>query len=90
MKHALICLTLALSFNLNAKEKGFVWFVGAGPGAADLITIRGLTILKRANVVLYDSLVEPELLELTDESNLYQRLQGSMSGLRNRFKYVYL
>jgi uroporphyrin-III C-methyltransferase len=42
---------------------GFVTFVGAGPGAADLITVRGLNALSGAEVVLYDSLVSADLLE---------------------------
>ena len=47
-----------------AKRPGMVYLVGAGPGAPDLITIRGATLLSRAEVVLYDSLVSPELLRL--------------------------
>jgi siroheme synthase len=42
--------------------KGFVWFVGAGPGDPDLITLRGWRALNEADVVLYDSLVDPRLL----------------------------
>lgn len=42
-----------------------VHFVGAGPGAPDLITLRGAELLRRANVVIYaGSLVNPALLEL--------------------------
>ena len=42
-----------------------VHFVGAGPGAPDLITLRGAALLGRADVVIYaGSLVNPELLEL--------------------------
>lgn len=42
-----------------------VHFVGAGPGAPDLITLRGAELLKRAGVVIYaGSLVNPALLEL--------------------------
>ncbi len=38
-------------------------FVGAGPGAVDLITVRGMELLKRADVIIYTgSLVNPELL----------------------------
>lgn len=40
-------------------------FVGAGPGAPDLITLRGAELLKRADVIIYaGSLVNPALLEL--------------------------
>ena len=42
-----------------------VHFVGAGPGAPDLITLRGAELLKTADVVIYaGSLVNPALLEL--------------------------
>lgn len=41
-----------------------IHFVGAGPGAPDLITVRGLTYLKQADVIIYaGSLVNPELLK---------------------------
>ena len=41
-----------------------VHFVGAGPGAADLITLRGAKLLRQADVVIYaGSLVNPALLE---------------------------
>lgn len=40
---------------------GHVVFIGAGPGAADLITLRGLAALQRAQVVLADALTDPAL-----------------------------
>lgn len=43
---------------------GTVVFIGAGPGAADLITVRGAERLRRANVVLFDALTDPALREL--------------------------
>ena len=44
-----------------------VYFVGAGSGAADLITVRGMRLLQEADVIIYaGSLVNPELLEYAD------------------------
>ncbi|MBX3606510.1 MAG: uroporphyrinogen-III C-methyltransferase [Piscinibacter sp.] len=42
---------------------GVVAFIGAGPGAADLITLRGARRLAQADVVLYDALTDPALRE---------------------------
>lgn len=45
-----------------------VYFVGAGPGAVDLITVRGMELLKKADVIIYaGSLVNPELLKFAKE-----------------------
>lgn len=44
-------------------EKGFVYLVGAGPGRADLITVRGAEVLKSADCVIYDKLANPALLQ---------------------------
>jgi len=43
---------------------GKVYLVGAGPGAVDLITVRGAKLLERADIVFYDALVDPEMLTL--------------------------
>jgi uroporphyrin-III C-methyltransferase len=43
---------------------GRVVFIGAGPGTADLITLRGARVLARAEVVMYDALTDPALREL--------------------------
>src|SRR5215470_6359092 len=42
---------------------GKVYLVGAGPGAIDLITVRPVECLSRADSVIYDYLVNPDLLK---------------------------
>ena len=49
---------------------GKVYLVGAGPGAPDLITLRGAEILKRAGIVFYDALVHPETLAFAPQAKL--------------------
>ncbi|KPL24432.1 MAG: hypothetical protein AMJ75_03775 [Phycisphaerae bacterium SM1_79] len=44
------------------KNKAVVYLVGAGPGRADLITVRGAELLKNADCIIYDKLANPALL----------------------------
>lgn len=47
--------------------EGKVWLVGAGPGSVGLLTLKGKQVLTEAQVVVYDSLVGPEVLALIPE-----------------------
>jgi len=50
--------------SFGAIEAGSVALVGAGPGARDLMTLRGVQRLQEADVIYYDRLVDPGVLEL--------------------------
>ncbi|HIF11325.1 MAG TPA: uroporphyrinogen-III C-methyltransferase [Sneathiellales bacterium] len=58
------CTLEELPFNLPLFEFGWVWLAGAGPGDPGLITLQTLNGLRNADVIVYDALVNPQILEL--------------------------
>jgi len=53
---------------VNLNNLGKVYLVGAGPGAADLITVRGANLLAKADIVFHDALVDSAMLELCPQA----------------------
>ena len=55
---------------LAGKKPGYVYFIGAGPGDRGLISQKGLECLKKAQVIIYDNLASPALLNEAREDAL--------------------
>lgn len=58
---------------------GKVWLVGAGPGDIGLLTVKGKTLLEKADVIVYDHLVGKELLSSLDDNKKLINV-GKLSG----------
>lgn len=71
--------------------QGSIALVGAGPGAADLLTLRALRLLQEADVIFYDRLVDPGVLELArrDAERVFVGKEvGASSWPQNRINAV--
>jgi uroporphyrin-III C-methyltransferase len=71
---------------LPTPSYGKVYLIGAGPGAADLITVRGARLLAQADVVLHDALVTEDMLALCPQAVLLS--VGKRSGQRSTAQHA--
>ena len=65
--------------NLPEFEAGWVWLVGAGPGDPGLLTVHAVNALRQADVVVYDALVNDEILDLAPQ-NAQREYAGKRGG----------
>ncbi|MCG6902199.1 MAG: uroporphyrinogen-III C-methyltransferase [Rhodobacter sp.] len=64
---------------------GWVWLCGAGPGDPGLLTLHGLNALRQADVIVYDALVEPAILNWAPQAeHVYAGKRGGKPSAKQR------
>ena len=64
---------------------GWVWLCGAGPGDPGLLTLHGLNALRQADVIVYDALVEPAILDWAPQAeHIYAGKRGGKPSAKQR------
>jgi len=72
-------LAVALSAQYQRRHEGFIEIVGAGPGAPDLISVRGRRLLEQADLILYAGSLVPKALTDCHKAGAVVRSSASMS-----------
>lgn len=66
-------------------EKGWVWLCGAGPGDPGLLTLHGLNALRQADVIVYDALVQTDILDWAPQAKaIYAGKRGGKPSANQR------
>ena len=72
-------------FEWPVLQPGWVWLCGAGPGDPGLLTLHALNALRQADVVVYDALVEPRILEWAPQADhIYAGKRGGKPSAKQR------
>jgi uroporphyrin-III C-methyltransferase len=73
------------AYNWPVLEKGWVWLCGAGPGDAGLLTLHALNALRQADVVVYDALVQDDILQWAQKAeHIYAGKRGGKPSAKQR------
>ena len=71
--------------NWPTLEKGWVWLCGAGPGDPGLLTLHALNALRQADVVVYDALVQEDILSWAPQAeHVYAGKRGGKPSAKQR------
>ena len=66
-------------------ERGWVWLCGAGPGDPGLLTLHALNALRQADVVIYDALVQEQILDWAPQAeHIYAGKRGGKPSAKQR------
>ncbi|WP_172294324.1 uroporphyrinogen-III C-methyltransferase [Pseudoruegeria sp. HB172150] len=66
-------------------KPGWVWLCGAGPGDPGLLTLHALNALRQADVIVFDALVEPEILDWAPQAeHIYAGKRGGKPSAKQR------
>ncbi|MAQ84677.1 MAG: uroporphyrinogen-III C-methyltransferase [Maritimibacter sp.] len=73
------------SFDWPELKPGWVWLCGAGPGDPGLVTLHTLNAMKQADVIVYDALVEPAILDWAPQAEaVYAGKRGGKPSAKQR------
>ena len=73
------------AYNWPVLEKGWVWLCGAGPGDAGLLTLHAVNALRQADVVIYDALVQEDILSWAPQAeHIYAGKRGGKPSAKQR------
>ncbi|WP_224824769.1 uroporphyrinogen-III C-methyltransferase [Cognatishimia sp. MH4019] len=71
--------------NWPVLEQGWVWLCGAGPGDPGLLTLHALNALRQADVIVYDALVQTDILEWAPQAeHIYAGKRGGKPSAKQR------